>query len=256
MTYIRTTEPSLEREREKIPGEETFEAHGKNPDIDTATFPEDVWNGGSDYTGFPTGAAETMEIFSSSANDTGAGTGARTITIYNLMDDTGASMPDVTVTLNGTTPVSLGVQTYYRGGTVMKIRTAGSTGANQGAITLRHTTTTANIFAVMPTLANETAIAARTIPLGKTYRVGDTSFQMARANGSPGSATTSFRYRPHGEVFRSKLSPEISHANSFVRRECCYDTYEARTDIKMRVDEVSDNNTIVTADFGGVLENA
>lgn len=45
---------------------------GRNPDIDTTSAPEDMWNGGAEYTGFNATADETLNVFSASANDTGA----------------------------------------------------------------------------------------------------------------------------------------------------------------------------------------
>jgi len=237
----------------QIPGHTILEKYGRNSDIDSGSAPEDIWNGGGDYTGFPTGAAETMEIFSDDTSDTSAGTGARTVTIYNLMDGSGNSMPDVTVTLNGTTPVSLGAQTYYRGGTRIKVRTAGSSGHNEGELTLRHTTTTANIFAVMPAERNQTAIAAYTVPMNKTLYVKRINFQMARANGSAGSANMTFRERPDGEVFHASVSPEITNSSSYTFENNGFLVFSAMTDIKARCESVSDNNTIVTADFSGFL---
>ncbi len=125
----------LEAAMGNLAGVADFEKFGKNSDIDTGTDPEDIWNGGGTYTGFPTSAAETLEIFSSDAADTSAGTGARTVTIYNLLDSTGAESPSITVSLSGTTPVSLGALTYYRGGSRMKVITAGSGGENAGTLT-------------------------------------------------------------------------------------------------------------------------
>ena len=192
MTYISgNTLYELEVAKGNVVGHTSFEKYGKNPIVGTGT-PEDIWNGGNDYTGFPITAAETMEIFSSDATDTSAGVGARTVTIFNLLDSTGAEMPDITVSLNGTTPVSLGAGLYYRGGTRMKVITAGTSGANVGTLTLRHTTTTTNIFAVMPVLANQTAILAYTVPLGKTLYI-KASFGMSRASGAAGSAIVSLR---------------------------------------------------------------
>ena len=43
-----------------VAGHAMFEKFGRNPDIDTASVPEDIWNGGDVYTGFPTGAAEQI----------------------------------------------------------------------------------------------------------------------------------------------------------------------------------------------------
>lgn len=233
-----------------VKGHTSFEKFGKNINIATSSTPEDVWNGGGDYTGFPTGAAETMEIFSSSDDDTDGGSGARTVRIYNLLDENGAQLPDVEVTLNGQTPVSLGATLYYRGGTRIKVLTAGVDGRNVGTLTLRHTTTTANIFAVMPIGMNQTAIAAYTVPLGKTLYC-KVNMQMSRDNGLAGSASVSFRNREHGTVFNTSVGPEISDSKSYEGKD--FKKFVERTDIKVRVDSVSDNNTIVSADFYGEL---
>lgn len=244
----------LEVAKGNISGHAIFEKFGKNPDIDTGSIPEDIWNGGGLYTGQPTGAAETMEIFSSSANDTAAGTGARTVRIFNLLDGTGAAVSDVDVTLNGTTPVSLGAGTYYRGGSRIKVLTTGSGGSNAGTITLRHTTTTSNIFAVMPVGLNQTSIAAYTVPLGKTLYIDRIEFQLGRANGSAGQAEMSFRNRPHGADtgYNSAVAPSITNSSSYRLMDTQL-TFPARTDIICRCDDVSDNNSIITAEFSGIL---
>ena len=231
---------------------ESFDKYGRNSAIDTATAPEDIWNGSGTYTGFPTGVAETMEIFSSDIDDNGTGAGARTVTIYNLLDSSGNKMPDVTVTLTGTTPVSLGAQTYYRGGSRIKVITAGATGANEGALTLRHTTTTANIFAVMPALRNQTAIAAYTVPLGYTLYVKHVNFQLSRSANGIGSASMTFRARPFGGVFNTIVAPEITNGSNYSSGDGFF-VFDERTDIKCRCESVSNNGTIITADFSGIL---
>jgi len=253
MTFIATKEFQLEISRGNVPGMTLVDRYGKNSSISTGTDPQDIWNGGGGYSGFPTGSAETMEIFSSDAADTSAGTGARTVRISNLLDGTGAEVADVEVTLNGTTPVSLGAGTYYRGGSRIKVLTAGTSGTNAGELTLRHTTTTANIFAVMPIGFGQTAIAAYTVPVGKTLYVDRISLQMARASGAAGSATMSVRARPHGGVFNCLTTPTISNSMGYFFSSNGFFKLDARTDIKLRCEEVSDNATIVTGDFNGIL---
>lgn len=73
----------------------------------------------------------TLSIASTSALDTSAGTGARTMTIEGL-DENYREMPLETITLNGTTPVNSTAQ-YFRINR-MTVITAGSTRINQGDI--------------------------------------------------------------------------------------------------------------------------
>lgn len=134
---------------------------GRNTDIDTATAPEDLCDGGGVYTGFPvTGSAETLEVFSSDANDTAAGTGARTLRLFGL----DANYVQITedVTLNGVTPVTT-TQTFWRMHRA-QVLTAGSGGFNAGTITVRHSTTTANVFCVVPIGYSRSQMGGYTVP--------------------------------------------------------------------------------------------
>jgi hypothetical protein len=206
----------LEIAKGNVFGHAINQGSGKNPSISTVSTPEDVWNGGGIYTGFPTGAGEAMEVYSSDSADTSAGTGARTIIISGLLDDTGAEVADVTVTLNGTTPVSLGAGLYYRVFR-MKVLTAGSGGENAGTITLRHATTTSHIFTVMAIGHNESSVMAYSVPLGKTLYVNRVSLEMSRTSGAAGSAEITIRERNHGTdtVFRAIASPQITDGHVF-----------------------------------------
>jgi hypothetical protein len=235
----------------QVPGVAVFEKFGKNSDVDTGTAPEDLWNGGGLYTGFPTGAAETLEVSSSSGNDTLAGSGAQTLRIQNLRDATGAIAPDIDVNMNGTGWVSLGGLTYNRSSR-MRVLTAGSTGWNEGTITLRHTTTTTNIFAVMPATYNRTHIAAYTVPLGHQLEIDNLTCFLSRANGAAGSASMSFRAREPGGVFESVVAPEISNSQAY-KYEGGYLIFPELTDLVWRADNVSDNNSIIGGEFSGEL---
>lgn len=233
-----------------VPGTTIFEKYGKNPDI--ATGPEDLWNGGGLFTGFPTGAAETMEIFSGSGDDTILGDGARTVRIMNLLDADGAVSPDVDVELNGATPVVISAIPYFRGGSRIKVLTAGNDGDNAGALTLRHTVSTANIFAVLPVNRNQTAIGAFTVPLGKTLFMDRASMSMVRSAAAAASGETTFRARPQGGVFNAIFSPTISTSQDWKFEDDGWIEFAALTDIKMRAESVT-AQAIVAGEFSGLL---
>ncbi len=244
--------PNLEIAKERVKGHSHIHKYGRNPAIATGDF-EAIWNGGGLYTGFPTGAAETMEIFSSSTADNGAtATGALTVTIQHLLDGDLNQMPDVTVTLNGQTPVSLGAQTYSRASR-LKVRTAGSGGANAGALTLRHTTTTANIFAVMPIGYNKTMIAAFTTPV--LIQGFITGWFGAWAKKQAGFSSLRLQWRPFGEVFQVEEEFTLdSSGSSYIHRT--YDIPKGpllpKTDIVIIAD-VSVADTGIAAGFDLLL---
>jgi hypothetical protein len=101
---------------------------GYNGDLD-ADVEETVWNVGGDWSSLS--SAETMDIVSSSTNDTSAGTGARIIRIIGL--DNNKDEITENVILNGTTIVTTTnsfLIIHY-----MTIITAGSSNTNDGNIT-------------------------------------------------------------------------------------------------------------------------
>jgi hypothetical protein len=106
-------------------------------------------------------------IASASANDTSAGTGARTV-IITYLDSTGAGPYTETVTLNGTSYVNT-VATNICFIEHIKVATVGSTGSNVGILTLK--AATAGGGATIGTINaadNQTFWAHHYTPLGKT----------------------------------------------------------------------------------------
>lgn len=106
---------------------------GTNENVGTTFVP--IARGGTYQT--PTAAA-ALEVVSSDANDTAAGTGARTVTIIGL--DTNWAEVSQTVSMNGTTAVALGTNLIraYR----MYVATSGTYGSatapsHAGTITLQ-----------------------------------------------------------------------------------------------------------------------
>ena len=246
-----TTNHTLEVVAGNVPGQERVHKFGKSASTNTSGAPFDVWGGGGIYTGFPE-ETETMEVSSSSGLDTAGGTGARTVEISGLLDVTGAMVPAVTVTLNGTDWVSLGAGLYHRGNR-MRVKTAGATGENQGVLTLRHTTTTANVFAKMPQFLNGTTIACYTVPLGYDFFMDGLYMALSRTNGSAGSGEVSLLERAASDsVFTPVLAPVMTDALAYSEDHSIFH-FDELTDIKAHCLSISDNSTVIAADFDGLL---
>jgi len=109
---------------------------GHNPDVDTGSDPETMWETGGVYLVFPDDS--TMDIVSSSTDDDAGGTGAITVRIFGVDSSFARNQEDVT--LNGTTEVTLAnkYRVIYR----VVVLTAGSGDTNAGALTIATTTAT------------------------------------------------------------------------------------------------------------------
>lgn len=112
----------------------------------------------------------TRSIASASANDTAAGTGARTVQIEYL-DASGTGPYTTTVTLNGTAYVNTSVSNIAYINHI-RVLTVGSTGSNVGILTLK--AATAGGGATIGTINatdNQTFWAHQYIPVGKTVNI-------------------------------------------------------------------------------------
>lgn len=110
---------------------------GSNGDIDSAAE-EDIWCPGG--TRIWLDSSETMDLVSDSANDTAAGTGARTVLIKGL--DANYDTQEETITMAGLTPVTT-INEYILTYEAI-VSTAGSNETNVGNITIDSTTTAAS----------------------------------------------------------------------------------------------------------------
>lgn len=218
---------------------------GLNLDVDINSTPEDVWSLGGIYTGFPvTGTAETLEIFSSDAADTAAGTGARTVVIEGLNFDYDEITE--TVTLNGTTGV-LTTQEFWRVNRAF-VETAGSGEANAGNITIRMSTTTANLMAELPAGTSQTQQTSFTVPRNHSAYIFNFQSSLVRSNGAAGSGQISIRVRDNIDgVFRARRLYAISDGQGVASPLDI--KIPERSDIVIRVDSVSDNNSQVIGEY-------
>jgi hypothetical protein len=140
----------------------------------TVTSQQTLWASTGVYA-FPS-SATVMKISSGSANDTAAGTGARTVVIVGL--DANYAVISETVILNGQTAVNttnsyLRINDFY-------VATAGSGNTAAGIIYAGTGTVTtgvpATIYSLMPLVYNRQTQAVYTIPAGYTGYISSYTF--------------------------------------------------------------------------------
>jgi hypothetical protein len=244
---VRTRDAEFDIAAGRMQGVEIVNKFGRNPDIDSATVPEDIWENGGAYTGFNAVAAEVCEIFSSSASDAAAGVGARTIRIIGL--DADYNVQSETITLNGVTPVD-SVNSYIRVHTA-SIQASGSSIFNVGNITVRQKVTTANIFLFMLPSTNQTNNSGYTVPAGKTAYMR--KIHAAIRGGATATLDGAIWARAFGMVPRLRRPFTVS-VNQDVK-DVIYGglVFTEKTDLILRITFSSANNVDSTGGYDLIL---
>ena len=229
ISRVGTSEPfNLQIARGQIAYHKSIFKFGFNPDVDDSL--ETIWAEGGLYSYLS--AATVLKISSSSTNDTSAGTGARTVTLFGL----NANYDEIseTIILNGQTAVNstLSYLRIYR----MTVDTAGSGGENAGVIYAGTGTVTsgvpANKYATIAIGDNQTLMALWTVPRGYTAYLSQTDVTAATTQNNK-YATVHFVARENGGVFQAKdkfVKAESSHNQQ-------YDIplkFEEKTDLEFR----------------------
>lgn len=216
---------------------------GRNTDVDPNSVPEDIWNGGGVYTGFPTGSPEEFEVFSSDASDTGV------LTFTYLPSSASTAYQQATVTLNGTTAVATGV-TGYRMHTA-RYSSGTSTTFNAGNITIRHRTTTANVFCFMPIGRSQTNVSGYTVPSGSTAYLRRI---FCRVIGSTtGTVDGALWVRTNGGSPRLRRPFTSTNPDHFEEEPYGGLPIEEKSDIIIRISFASTNNLDVIAGYDILL---
>ena len=157
---------------------------------------DDVWEGGGAYPLQST--ATKLEILSASANDTAAGTGARTFVIQGL--DTNFNQISETITMNGVTPVQTAL-TYLRVNS-LTIATSGSGQVNAGDVTLRVTGAGAT-QAIARAGYGFAKQCVFTVPNGFTLLVTDVLPECGGVNTATAIVMAFTRILPNGSIIRT-----------------------------------------------------
>jgi hypothetical protein len=211
----------------------TLHKFGANFDIDQNTDPESVWSGGGLY---PWAALETAQIIyclSTSTSDTAV------LTIEGL--DANYHAQSETVTLTGTSAVTTTNQF------IRVFRMTYEDGANVGDITARTVSASGTIVAQINAGYAQTLMAVYTVPAGFT---GYMLTVDATIDGTKTCQVLMY-HRLFGKPFRiAHISETVGHYR--------YDftaplPIPEKTDIDIRVNEVSGNDARVTANFDLIL---
>ena len=207
---------------------------------------EDIWEAGGDYTGFIT-TASTLEIFSSDANDTADGSGARTIKVSGLTPN--YIELEETIALAGAgTVVSLG--TYLRVHRAI-ITSGGVNGKNAGVITIQDTQPV--ILASIGIGDNQTHQAVFTIPAGKIGIVTQVFAGMGVGTGASAESDISLLVRPLNEVFQVKFKLGLVTHWAHPPKPPIF--IPTKADIKLRAVDNDTMNSNITGGFDIILRD-
>ena len=192
ITRVGTYEPfELQVARGQITMHSAITVFGYNPDVDTSE--ESIWPDGGTIP-HPT-VASVLKISSTSANDTSAGTGARTIAIFGL--DANYNEVSESVLLDGQNPVNTGYSYLYINR--FYVTSVGSGGENAGNINAGTGVVTAGVPAVLydiiATGYNNRTTAHYCVPAGYTGYLTTGVITTGQASGS--TSVTAF-LKQHG----------------------------------------------------------
>lgn len=221
---------------------------GHNPSIGAGAA-ADVWEGGGNYPFLA--AAATLEVLSSSASDTAAGTGARTVLVSGL-NSAYATISEV-VTLNGVTPVST-VNQYLRVN-LFTTTSSGSGEVNAGDITLRVAGggTTQCIARAGYGFGRS---AVFTVPAGFTFFMSSAVFTVLSANGATVNvASFAIFQRSSTGNRRTPIEFQVSSTVPYFHNAKEGIVFSEKTDITLRVTTTGQAGTNVTAAAAGLLFN-
>jgi hypothetical protein len=248
--FTRPTDYRYEVAMGKRQGRTTWNKFGFNADVDTGGQ-EIVGSFGGTFNIMTT--ADTLDVVSSSANDTSAGTGAQSVLISGI--DANFNAITEIVTLNGTTPVT--TTNSFLGVNRAVVLASGSGGVNAGTITIDDTSGTVGTQAELPIGSSVTQQAIFHTQISHNFLADWLFINIRRISGggTPRCTVRGFSYsRVTGttyEIFTYRIDTgrentvELRPSQPFVigGREVFYFTCETNV-----------NNTTVSLRFSGIEE--
>lgn len=235
----------LEVAKGNVPGHSVINKFGRNTAVTAA---EDIWGAGGDWTQVT--SAVTSNFASSSANDTAAGTGARTLTVTGI--DGSYNEVTETLTLNGTSNVAT-ANSYWHIHRVL-VATAGSGGTAAGTITATATGGGTPVTATIVLGGNQTTQSVYQVPANYTAYLYNAQLcvQSSTANAT---CDVIMVIKPLGGVFNLKSNFNLGKDGSSVMVK----TYPVpiripeKSIIKFRCESVSAGSWDISVDYTLIL---
>ena len=241
----------------QVPGQTGIHKFGRNPDVDTGTVPEDVWDAGGIWVAPQ--AARIHDLASSSASDAPAGSGARTVRVFGLTGWDAAEVSEV-VALNGVALVPT-VNSYvivHRLEALTWGNVPPATGVNVGTITAT-AQVDGTVTAQISVLSNRTLMAVLGVPSGQALFLTQWYIALNRSQAA-GSADMELctNLSPNvagggGYAVMSHLGLAAAGSSFIQRRFLPYLRIDGPAIVKLHCENVSANNTDVSGGFDGIL---
>lgn len=228
---------SLQVNQGEIDGYSVVDKFGFNPSIETATDPEDVWEGGGVYTYDADNTAPIVSIASNNGADT------QDIEITGL-DINGVEVKQ-TITLTGTTRVALTTALWR----VYRMENESATSLTGTVFCYTGTGTVPSVGdpevrAIIDDGNNQTQMALYTIPIGCVgfLYYGELAMEQSSTGFSSNEyANCAYKSRRYGKVFKIKKTIPLNSSGTTIFQDARRfpDVIPALTDIKLSVNEVS-----------------
>ena len=247
-TIPRTMTDLVEVQKGTVAGHSIVHKFGRNPDVDTGTDPEDVWNTAGLYTWQI--AAQTLSVVSGSGDDASGGSGAQQINIQGL--DENFNLANETILLTGAVPVVTSNK-YMRAFRAFVARVGTYHAANAGAITATFSTTADTAFTIAAS-AGQTEMAIYTVPASKIGLLLAAHINVDTAANKTAQVTLSQCPNAHDTISpfagsaRRVLNFDGVAGNILYKPESPL-TFSEKTDLWFTVESVSANDTPVAVDF-------
>ncbi len=188
-------------------------------------------------------SAETMDISSTSANDTLAGTGARVVFIQGV--DANYDQIQEVVLMNGTTPVTT-VQSFLRVNTFLNV-VAGSGTINEGRISAI-ASTAGTLQSFFDPGVGSTFSLHFTVPAGKTWFVNSSHAQSGKA----GEIKLLLFLRPFGGAFFAPIQFHV-YQNTADNLAAGGFSASERSDVEVRAINAAGGSGSATIQVNAVL---
>jgi len=248
---VRTTDLNLTIAMGNISGVGYVDKFGENPEIDTGSVPEDIWEQGGEYIYDADGTAPIMYLSSDSAADIG-----QTISVQGL--DINGDLVNQEVITDGQNVVTLTTALWR----VFRMENNSDTGLDLNGTIYCHidptpvsgTPSAADTRAIIDNGNNQTLMALYTVPKGKVGFLMRGEFGMSRSQ-TAGAIQSAYYSRRLGKVFKIKKRVDITNQGSSVYQDyrSFPDVIPALTDVKLRVEDVTANSTGVFGTFDIML---